>query len=268
MYIGTHNVEFLEDHDDAKDDATDWDVSMDIRNGHERKSSTKLRKSKKAFKSKIEPFTDTTDATADQQSMTDNLESDLKVIGGLRGDLILVGENLITTKKSEAEQIPGKKYKPKPKSKRINSTEHLDEEHSPKMKSKHRKIGNHEVNSTVLINGHDSSLKIKDLITVKKDLLHTSNLNGHVPKQKSEHATKTKVKVTINENSVYLIKIPILPENLTLADLKKKMPKKGPFQYFVKTILEDGDTGFEEYDDDTAILPLFEDKIIVECNTI
>ena len=79
---------------------------------------------------------------------------------------------------------------------------------------------------------------------------------------------KTKVKVTIDENRVYLIKIPIPPENLTLADLKKKMPKKGPFQYFVKTILEDGDTGFEEYDDDSAILPLHEDKIIVECNTI
>ena len=55
---------------------------------------------------------------------------------------------------------------------------------------------------------------------------------------------------------------------MTLADLKKKMPKKGPFQYFVKTILEDGDTGFEEYYDDSAILPLHEDKIIVECNTI
>ena len=46
------------------------------------------------------------------------------------------------------------------------------------------------------------------------------------------------------------------------------MPKKGPFKFFVKTVLEDGDIGFEEYDHDTAILPLFEDKIIVECNTI
>ena len=77
-----------------------------------------------------------------------------------------------------------------------------------------------------------------------------------------------KVKVTIDENKVYLIKIPILPEKLTLPDLKKNMPKKGPFKFFVKTVLEDGVIGFEEYDHDTAILPLFEDKIIVECNTI
>ena len=184
----------------------------------------------------------------------ENVESDLKVIGGRRGQLILVGDNLITTKKSNSEPaiILGKNYNSKPKSKRItipknNSNSHnLDDEehdvHSPKMKSKHRKIGNHQVNST------ENMTKIEI---------------------KSEEAiTKTKVKVTINENRVYLIKIPIIPENLTLADLKKNMPKKGPFKFFVKTILEDGDTGFEEYDDDNAILPLFEDKIIVECNTI
>ena len=60
-HLGTFNEEFLEDHNDAKhDDDPDWDVSKGIRNGHERKSSTKLRKSKKAFKSKIEPFANKT----------------------------------------------------------------------------------------------------------------------------------------------------------------------------------------------------------------
>ena len=34
----THNEEFLEDQDDAKDDATDWDVSMDVRNEQSPKS--------------------------------------------------------------------------------------------------------------------------------------------------------------------------------------------------------------------------------------
>ena len=55
-----------------------------------------------------------------------------------------------------------------------------------------------------------------------------------------------------------MIKIPILPEKLILADLKKNMPKKGLFKFFVKTVLEDGDIEFEEYDHDTAILPLFD----------
>ena len=36
------------------------------------------------------------------------------------------------------------------------------------------------------------------------------------------------------------------------------MPKKGLFKFFVKTVLEDGDIEFEEYDHDTAILPLFD----------
>ena len=124
---------------------------------------------------------------------------------------------------------------------------------------------NDHLNSTH--NVEDKINKILDLITAKKDS-DILNGNGQGAKLKSEAATITKVKVTIIENSVYLIKIPIPSENLTLADLKKKMPKKGPFQYFVKTILEDGVMGFEEYIDDAAILPLFEDKIIVECNTI
>ena len=51
------------------------------------------------------------------------------MIGERRGQLILVGDNLITSKKSKAEII------------NFNQN-HLNEEqhHSPKMKSKHRKI--------------------------------------------------------------------------------------------------------------------------------
>ena len=53
------------------------------------------------------------------------------MIVGRRGQLILVGDNLITRKKSKAEIIPNN-FNPN----------HLNEEqhHSPKMKSKHRKI--------------------------------------------------------------------------------------------------------------------------------
>ena len=263
------NNEFTYEED--LDDAKDWNVYMDIKNVNERKTFTKQRKSERLSQINEGQFSTTVDvAETGNESMMQNLESDLEVIGGCRGDLILVGENLIS-KKSETEPmlspILRKKYKPKPKSKQRDpnhSTPH--EEHFSKMKSKNCKIGNDHVNSMDNlkneINGDDSADiemldLIMDLIILKKG-----------KKQKSENMARTKVKVTIDENRVYLIKIPIPPENLTLADLKKKMPQKGPFQYFVKTILEDGDTGFEEYDDDSAILPLHEDKIIVECNTI
>ena len=60
-------------------DVTDWDFYIDISsNAHERKSSNKLRTSKKAFIGKIEPFikeSSNETAVADHNSL---MESDVK----------------------------------------------------------------------------------------------------------------------------------------------------------------------------------------------
>ena len=66
------NEKIFEDNDDV----TDWDFYIDISsNAHERKSSNKLRNSKKAFIGKIEPLIK---ESSDHNNL---MESDLKVIG-------------------------------------------------------------------------------------------------------------------------------------------------------------------------------------------
>ena len=39
------------------------------------------------------------------------------------------------------------------------------------------------------------------------------------------------------------------------------------YVYSVKTTDEDGDIGFEDIDEDNTILPLFGDKIVLQCWT-
>ena len=45
------------------------------------------------------------------------------------------------------------------------------------------------------------------------------------------------------------------------------MPTSGNFRYFFKSYDEDADICFEEYINDTDIVPLFRDRIIVECKS-
>ena len=54
--------------------------------------------------------------------------------------------------------------------------------------------------------------------------------------------------------------------NIYLKDLKQNMPisNLGKYRYYIKT----ADKCFEEFDDDSAILPLFEDQITVKCHIV
>ena len=87
--------------------------------------------------------------------------------------------------------------------------------------------------------------------------------------------SKTKVQITINGENVYWIKIPKPANYITLADIKNQLLSKPRiygittvngmmYDYYVKTI-KNGKTGLEECDEDTDNLPLFGDKIELEC---
>ena len=86
--------------------------------------------------------------------------------------------------------------------------------------------------------------------------------------KKEKLKPKTKVKITLSDGKIYKVNIHKSPSTICLADLKNNMPISGRFRYYVKTCDEDGDILFDEYDDNTAILPLFKDKIIVECKPV
>ena len=88
----------------------------------------------------------------------------------------------------------------------------------------------------------------------------------HVIKKEIFEGNIVKAKITINNDEEYIVKIHSNPYNITLKDLKANMPLPEPekFRYYIKT----ADKCFEEFDDDNAILPLVEDKIVVKCRTM
>ena len=95
-------------------------------------------------------------------------------------------------------------------------------------------------------------------------------------KEVTHPKAKTKVKLIINgdSNNVNWISISKPPNSVTLSDIKlilKSQPKKYSnekmYVYCVKTTDEDGDIGFEDINEDNTILPLFGDKIILQCWT-
>ena len=109
---------------------------------------------------------------------------------------------------------------------------------------------------------------------IEKQILQN---NEHDLAQLPIKDSKTKVQITINGENVYWIKIPKPPNYITLADIKNQMLSKprlygitdnvGVYDYYVKTI-KNGKIGLEECDEDdqnTVILPLFGDKIELEC---
>ena len=86
--------------------------------------------------------------------------------------------------------------------------------------------------------------------------------------KKSVEKTKIKIIFTNDNNKIYKVNIKKSPLDICLADLKKNMPICGDFRYFFKTFDKDGDICFDEYDENKAKLPLFDDEIIVECKPI
>ena len=86
---------------------------------------------------------------------------------------------------------------------------------------------------------------------------------------------KTKVEISINgnRNNVNWLKICKPSKTITLSDIKKllwKQPKMYGlssgvrYRYRVKTT-EDGQVGFEDVDSDYSILPIFQEKIVLQC---
>ena len=87
---------------------------------------------------------------------------------------------------------------------------------------------------------------------------------------------KTKVKLLLNGNgdNVNWINISKPANSVTLRDVKlvlqsqpKRYSNETMYVYSVKTTDEDGDIGFEDIDEDNTILPLFGDKIVLQCWT-
>ena len=87
---------------------------------------------------------------------------------------------------------------------------------------------------------------------------------------------KTKVKLLLNGNgdNVNWINISKPANSVTLRDIKlvlqsqpKRYSNETMYVYSVKTTDEDGDIGFEDIDEDNTILPLFGDKIVLQCWT-
>ena len=100
------------------------------------------------------------------------------------------------------------------------------------------------------------------------------NIQVETPNIKSK--TKTKVKLLLNGNSdnVNWISISKPANSVTLRDIKlvlqsqpKRYSNETMYVYSVKTTDEDGDIGFEDIDEDNTILPLFGDKIVLQCWT-
>merc|ERR1712001_694025 len=96
-----------------------------------------------------------------------------------------------------------------------------------------------------------------------------SQFNGNHHKKFGQNFVKpfleTKVHITIEgETEPYLIKIPKHIDNICLSDLKAKMPTKGDYRYYFKTIDSCGAPYNEEIIYDSIKLPSFEGKISVK----
>ena len=78
--------------------------------------------------------------------------------------------------------------------------------------------------------------------------------------------SNVRAKVTIDDNDVYVVDIPKQPP-ITLSDLKKHMPMKKQFKYFVETIF-DGEKCYQEITKDTMTIQVIEGKFVAKCYTL
>ena len=75
-----------------------------------------------------------------------------------------------------------------------------------------------------------------------------------------------RAKVIIDDKDVYVVDIPKQPP-VTLSDLKKHMPMKKQFKYFVETIF-DGEKCYTEISKDTMTIQVIEGKFVAKCYTL
>ena len=76
---------------------------------------------------------------------------------------------------------------------------------------------------------------------------------------------KTTVEITIDEKEIYEVIIHKNSNEITLGELKKNMPISGHFRYFIQVGNIGGKDKYNQYEDESRILPLFRDNIIVKC---
>lgn len=88
----------------------------------------------------------------------------------------------------------------------------------------------------------------------------------------SDHLN-TNVKYTIDHieyKGSYQIKLPKTISKITLGDLKKHQMYREKFKvyrYFLKTIDEDGDEVWQEFVEDSALVPSYKNKIFIRCES-
>ena len=75
-----------------------------------------------------------------------------------------------------------------------------------------------------------------------------------------------RAKVTIDDKENYVVEIP-KQGPITLSDLKKHMPMKKQFKYFVETIF-DGEKCYQEITKDTMTIQVIEGKFVAKCYTL
>ena len=75
-----------------------------------------------------------------------------------------------------------------------------------------------------------------------------------------------RAKVIIDDKDVCVVDIPKQPP-ITLSDLKKHMPMKKQFKYFVQTIF-DGEKCYQEITKDTMTIQVIEGKFVAKCYTL
>ena len=145
--------------------------------------------------------------------------------------------------------------------------------YSQKIHSLKKQLNTATFETSFTLSTMETGLRIDYPRSIKEQIFQnyeSENLSNSLPLQ------KTKVQITINGENVFWIKIPKSPNNITLSDIKNQLLTKPRiygitviwmYDYFVKTI-KNGKVGLEEcYEDDdsTVILPLFGDKIELEC---
>ena len=75
-----------------------------------------------------------------------------------------------------------------------------------------------------------------------------------------------RAKVTIDDKENYVVNIP-KQGPITLFDLKKHMPMKKQFKYFVQAIF-DGEKCYQEITKDTMTIQVIENKFVAKCYTL
>ena len=89
------------------------------------------------------------------------------------------------------------------------------------------------------------------------------NMNQSLPVS-TDFTTAKYLFPSSKDNTPFLVKIPKMPP-ITLADVKRHLPKKGFYRFYFKTEL-DGEAVFQEENDEHVTVPLWKGTVTVQCS--